>query len=90
MPILRLLVVLAAAGLALGACGVRGDPEPPPGGAATRAAEPTRPVVAEEAAVTAPELDVFDDEEETERVIESQRRSIYPPASDSFVLDPLL
>jgi predicted small lipoprotein YifL len=93
MPIRRLVLVLAVAGLALAACGVRGDLEPPPG-AATAAAqpetEPARPAVEAAPVATGPDLDVFDDEEDTERVIQSQRRSRYPPASDSFVLDPLL
>lgn len=90
MPILRVVAVLVMAGPVLAGCGVRGDPEPPPGAAAVTAAEPARPVVEAAPAATGPDLDVFDGDEDTERVIESQSRTRYPPASGSFVLDPLL
>ena len=87
MPILRFVMILHLAGLALAACGVRGDLEPPPGAAAV--SEPDRSVV--EAPVTRrPDLDILDDGQDAERVVHTPRRSIYPPASDSFVLDPLL
>ena len=85
MPILRLLVFIAAAGLIMAGCGVRGDLEPPPGAAA---AEPADPALEEDPVAAGPDLDVF--EEDSERVIQSQRKTRYPPASDSFVLDPLL
>ncbi len=88
MPILRLLVLIAAAGLIQAGCGVRGDLEPPPGAAAAAAAEPADPALEEDPVAAGPDLDVF--EEDSERVIQSQRKIRYPPASDSFVLDPLL
>jgi predicted small lipoprotein YifL len=92
MRILRLLAVGAAA-LWLGGCGVRGPLEPPPGAEAVAApAEEADAALPEQPVAAGPGADFFeeDDDESTERVIESQRRSIYPPMSDSFVLDPLL
>jgi len=93
MPILRLAVVMLAACLGLAACGVRGDPEPPPGAEAV-AAPAERSAGVEVEAPVAPDstfagLDE-DGDGDTVRVIGSERRKIYPPMSDSFVLDPLL
>ena len=89
MPILRLAVVIAIAGLA--GCGVRGDPEPPPGGQAI--AVPTQEGERVEVEVPVAADRTFadlEDDIDTGRVIQSQQRIRYPPMSDSFVLDPLL
>jgi predicted small lipoprotein YifL len=93
MRIVRLPAVIAVAALWLGGCGVRGPLEPPPGAEAVAApVEEAEPAVPGQPVMAGPVADIFEEEdgEATERVIESQRRSIYPPMSDSFVLDPLL
>ncbi|HEX2255578.1 MAG TPA: lipoprotein [Afifellaceae bacterium] len=92
MPILRLAVVAVTAAVGLAGCGVRGDLEPPPGAEAAAAQTAQADRVEVEAPIADfPNLEVSEDENvDSERVIQSQRRTLYPPMSDSFVLDPLL
>ena len=94
MPILRLLPIVIAAALGLAGCGVRGDLEPPPGAAVAAAPPPEadqQPALPEVPVAADPMADILEEEDEgAERVIQSQRRTRFPPMSDSFILDPLL